>query len=243
MRSWEAGAPVDLRANSGINATGSAVNSWTSAGSATAVATASGTERPTLVAGGINGRDALEFDGVNDLMDMTATAAEVFQNRSYGRTFTVLTAVLTSGFVNIAHSWTVNGSTNNRAALWTKNTTTFGLAAAGRRLDSDTGNVSPLNGDATNPTLAEAVFDWVSNNAFLVRDGVSGSGSGFSSGGGSTSNTASTGVRIGSNESPATNNQYRGRIAAVAAFNVNLGAALFARIRHNYARAYNIASA
>lgn len=240
MRAWEMGAPVDLMGRSGVALTGAAVDSWTSAGNATAVATASGTERPTYVDAGVNGRPALEFDGSNDFMSMTATTAGVFRNRSYGRIFAVGYDANPSGgsanhmlvFVSIPTPNITRSGTLSRVG------SVAGTHAGGRRLDADGFSNSGPVGSVASPFVAESKLNWANNSNIASNNGVDAASATFSSGAGNTSNTDSGVVGVGASAS--TFDSFPGRIAAIAAFNVNLGEAAFMRIRHNFGRNYYI---
>lgn len=56
-----------------LSLTGSLIDSITSTGSNGGVFSASGTARPTLVSNDINGKDAAQFDGVTDVMSVSAS--------------------------------------------------------------------------------------------------------------------------------------------------------------------------
>ena len=235
----EAGAAISLRADRGVARTGSAVDSWTSSDSTPVVATSSGSARPTFAASSssFGGFPALTFDGTDDYLDATATAAGIFNSKSTGRIFAACNDTNQSGG-DAGH--VVALFTNNtglfRASVMSRVLSTAGYHSAGRRIDSDTTTISGNAGGSGQVAIAESAADWSSGTHNSVFNGLSGSAASYPSGSGSTSATNSFQVLIGASGNPPTANRFPGQIAQITVFNTAIDAALAARVRHCAAR-------
>ena len=236
----EAGAAISLRSDRGVSTTGSHVDSWTStAGSV--VANGSGSSRPQFSASSssFGGFPALEFDGSNDLLTMSAGALSIFQNVSAGRVMVVCVDTNSSGGTgtHTVTTWTT-GASLARARIDTRFASSTGLASLARRLDADTisnsGPLTPVNV----PIIADSHMNWSGNQNTISRNGVAAASVAFSSGAGSTSNTASTFALVGATGSLL--DFFPGPITQVTVFNTAIDAALAARVRHCSARTFLI---
>lgn len=239
----EAGAAISLRSDRGVVTSGGFVDSWTStAGSV--VANGSGTARPAFVASDANfgGFPSFTFDGTNDLLTMSAGALSVFQNVGRGRIFAVCHDTNSTGGTgtHTVATWTT-AVNNARARIDTRLSSSAGLISFARRLDADSisnsGPLTPVNV----PIIADSNLDWSGNQNTISRNGVAATAVAFSSGAGSTSNTASTFASIG--ETGFGLGFFPGPITQVTVFNTAIDAALAARVRHAAAYAFNFACA
>jgi len=236
----EAGAAISLRADRGVATSGGVVDSWTStAGSV--VANGSGTARPAFTASSssFGGFPALEFDGVNDALDMTATAGAVTQNKSNAHGFcVVLDNNPTGGRPAHPCFFFSNNISASRFRVDTRFGSVTGAHSIGRRLDADSASISSPVTLGSGARIVESKADWSSGVHAPINNGVAGSSASYSSGSGNTSNTASGLCYIGWDSglefSPSTFSQ-------ITVFNTAIPPALAARVRHNSARAFHIA--
>jgi hypothetical protein len=236
----EAGAAISLRADRGVATTGSAVDSWTSSDPTPVVATSSGSARPTFVASSssFGGFPALEFDGSDDVMSVTATAAGIARNRTQGWIFvSILDRNPTGGSSNHPTFVAEASIALPRFTNYTRVGSDNGSISYGMRLDTTFSNtqITPY-GSGTKVVETEA--NWGSNYHAAWMNGLRSSTVAYPGGGGSTANTDSLGVRIGNDGatgfSPSTFTQ-------ITVFNTAIPPALAARVRHNSARTFHIA--
>jgi hypothetical protein len=234
----EAGAVVSLRSDRGVATSGGVVDSWTStAGSV--VANGSGTARPAFSASSssFGGFPAFTFDGVDDLLDMTATAGAVTQNKANAHGFAVVLDNNPSGGT-AAHPVILLGTGLGvtRFRIDTRFGSVSGVHSIGRRLDVDSASISSPVTLGSDARIVESKADWASGVHAPINNGISGATAAYSSGSGSTSNTASAISFLGSDNSisfsPST-------LTQITVFNTAIPPALAARVRHCAARAFH----
>lgn len=224
------GAVVVLDGRFGVS--GSPVSTWTGRTGTSVNATQSGTLRPTM--GTLNGVPALVFDGVDDYMSVSDLT--LYQNKAYGRMLAV--AVDASTGAPTQHFLVTNRSFS-RFTLQTRDTTS-GVSVSARRTDADSRAFTTPSGTVTVPHIAEGEANWSGNSLRHAYNGVFSASVTFSSGGGSTSNTAVDVAQIGGNTSgsyaPVT-------IGAVVQWNATAAEALFRRVRHSLGFIFRIKTA
>lgn len=201
-------------------ANGSAVSSWSeSSGNNLPAATqATSTYQPTLVTNAINGHKAVNFDGVNDFLQLTGSALDVARNRSALTVFIVY--AYPSGFSgtrSFLYLSTGTSSTSSRIYMGLKDSSGF-LGAGGRRLDTDsalfTSVAAPVVGEVA---VTTARFVYNSSDLYLYKNGtLTSSNLNFQSNG-STSDTSSLAGTIGSNLAGTAEN-FPGRIAEIMVY-------------------------
>nr|WP_146219536.1 hypothetical protein [Pseudomonas sp. RW407] len=179
-----------------------AVSVWGDrSGNAWDVSQTTAANRPTPVSGGLNGRRTVLFDGVNDVLQTTATAAfGLFQNRTYGYMFSVVkkTAADGSAINRIIASVSRGGSTPGIRAAQYIGIDVGGAnvhAGGGRRLDTDSFGYA-ADGAASAGTwyMRLDYFRWADRQVDSYLDGqLIASGTSLWTGAGATSNTISTG--------------------------------------------------
>lgn len=189
--------------------------------------TQSGTSasRPAINAGALNGRRTLTFDGTDDFLEAPSGALGMFRNVSSGWCFVVYSATGTSVSDRPIFYAAIGTSTSGRFAV------EAGAPAAqncpfvyGRRLDSDSfggvGHGVALTGQWV---MALGVLDFSGRTASIYVDGgAATTATGLWTGGGSSSNTDSTGMRIGRLTNG--NNPFAGSVATVIAGSASIPA-------------------
>lgn len=162
-------------------------------------ASGSGTTRPLRQVDEINSNDVVSFDGTDDLLSVTATAAlDVFRNKDYGY---VIAAVSdknpTAGDDFHPVSSIARGSTAaERAAMYTRFSATSQFLVGGRRLDADAfSTVSAAAQSGYNVVTGQHL--WADNTLGIRVNGVQGSTTTFASGAGKSENTASLTIKMG----------------------------------------------
>jgi hypothetical protein len=236
----EAGAAISLRSDRGVSTTGSHVDSWTStAGSV--VANGSGSSRPQFSASSssFGGFPALTFDGTNDTLSMTSTAAATFQNVGHGRIFAVAEDTNPTGGT-IDHTiacWSQAGGGNTRFRIDTRRTAVAGLRSLSRRTDGSVLATTAASGTSVGVNVVDCLADWSGNALSVFLNGIQGVATTFSAGAGLTSNTASANVALGTDFF---GTFFVGKITQITAFNTAIDLALAARIRHCSARTFLI---
>jgi hypothetical protein len=189
----------------------------------------------------LNGQPALLFDGTDDFLDMTATAAGVFQNVGQGR---VMTVGLTNAAGDTGHYMVFWGTgtgalTAVRLGFLSRLASAATVTAIQRRTDADSGVVAGAVGVTSSAFTGEVFGNWSGNAASGVCDGVAGSSVAYSSGGGVTSNTPSQSALIGWNNAVG-QNRLNGTIAAVIATNQAWSTSLTSLVRLCLSRSWGI---
>lgn len=204
---------------SGTN--GSAVASWPESSGNNLPAAVQGTtaNQPTLITNAINGHKAVNFDGINDFLQLTGAALDVARNRTALTVFIVYAYPSNfSGTRSFMYLSTGTSSTSSRIYMSLKDSSGF-LGAGGRRQDTD--GLSFTSGTTT-PTVGEvaaltARFVYSSSDLHLYKNGtLITSNTNFTSNG-STSDTSSLAGVIGSNLA-GTAEILPGRIAEILAY-------------------------
>lgn len=155
--------------------------------------------QPFIVLSGVvnreNGKPAVGFDGVNDILAFTLSGLDIARNTG------ALSAVGVWKAPNLGtdqHLFALATTTNFARCRVTKNTSGNLDAMGGRRLDADS-FVQVVAGTAmgTSCTITTAIFDYTNTDAYLYRNGsLVGSNLNFLTTG-NTSDTASMTCRVG----------------------------------------------
>jgi hypothetical protein len=180
----------------------------------------------------LNDVPALVFDGVDDVLTMSAGALSVFQNVWQGRVMAVgLTDAAGDSGHYVAFFGTGTGAlTAVRIGFLSRLSSVATVTAIQRRTDADSGVVAGSVGVTTSAFLGEAVANWTGNAATGACNGVVGTPVAYSSGGGVTSNTPSQSALIGWNNAAGAN-RLDGTVAAVVATNQAWSTALANLVR------------
>jgi hypothetical protein len=234
---------LDARFIAGV-ANGSPLSSWTSRAPATiSVTQGTGGNQPTFRASAVNGRPAVEFDGLNDVMVFDAAAAALTNNvASCLFLMAISDTNLSGGDANhVPLFLTVGGVANARVGLAIARTSGI-LSATGRRLDSDVSAASSagLTISASAPAIVSNNSDWANNQLTIRRNGVTGSPATYSSGAGSTSATNSLQANLGAIS--AGGSRFPGHICVAVGFVPLPSQAVANRIRHHVGYSFHIAT-
>ena len=204
-------------ATTAASANGDPVGTWRDRrGSINGVAPTDAT-RPVVRPTGVNSRQAVQFDGTNDVLSL-ASLVSAFKNIP----FIYMTAAIapTSEAANGALvSISVNASENARATLLLNQGGTAGrVGMAGRRLDADTAQFVSASGAFTNAEAISlsAAFLYSTSDADLVKNGVSVASSTSFQTDGSTQNADSQVVLIGSSAANGSANLFDGMVSGLA---------------------------
>jgi hypothetical protein len=206
---------------SGTN--GSPVASWPeSSGNNLPAATQNTTaNQPTLLTSAINGHKAVNFDGVNDFLQLTGSALDVARNRSALMVFIVYAYPSTfSGTRSFMYLSSGTSATASRVYMGHKDASGM-LGAGGRRLDTDSAVfLSGVASTAGEVAVSTARFVYSTNDLYLYKNGtLSASNLNFETTG-STSDTSSLAGVIGANLSGTAEN-FPGRIAEIMVYGVD----------------------
>jgi len=168
--------------------------------------------RPT----GVNGRPAVQFDGVNDVLSFAGLVA-AFKN--VPRIYVAAAIAPTSEPSNAAVlNISIAASENARATLLVNQSAAAGrVALAGRRLDADTAQFVTVPSVFSNaePFLLAAEFLYASGDAVLSKNGSAIASSTSFQTDGSTQNTDSQVVLIGSSAANGSANLFDGMICGL----------------------------
>ncbi|WP_334181021.1 hypothetical protein [Pseudomonas nitroreducens] len=186
--------------SSSLTVVSGAASVWADlSGSGWDMSQSSSVSRPIPISPGLAGRRVLRFDGSNDFMTTSATAAlSVFTNTNYGYFFSVIKRNSLDGSATnrIALSVVRGGATSGvRAAQYFNlaGVTADTMAMGGRRTDTDsfassTDGVSPLN----TWVMRLDIMRWADRQIDMYLNGsLAASSTGLWTAGGATSNTAS----------------------------------------------------
>ena len=180
---------------------------------------ASTTLQPRIVNAGtidrINSRPTVLFDGSNDCLGVT-TGLNLFQNVDFAYHFSVVKYTAVPTAVQNLFMATVNGSGAARFNIG--NSAGSKQRTAARRLDADTtANLDTTVNITTNPTLYFSFVRYVIRDAAVRINNVSNTSNATFVSSGSTSNTASTTIRIGSNAGGT--NTFNGSLSELILYN------------------------
>lgn len=198
--------------------------------------------RPTYLERSINGRAALQFDGVDDAYGVSGSSS--FTNNKPSAALLIVCVVDGSAtdatqYAAYISSGTAGGSARLSPRVLVSGGT--GVSVAARRLDADSVRTTSATGVTSSPCIAQAVCDW-SNN--LISGSVNGGApttQTFSSGAGNSDSTAALATNIGGLSTGSS--RLQGRIGALILMAPTLSAPLFNRIRHHLGFSFKIATA
>jgi len=240
-RDCDAALCLDARFIAGLS-DGNAVSTWSDRSRNAADATQTGANRPEYKKSIQGGQPVVRFDGTDDFFPMTTPLAAVFQNKGRGIVIaTVQDRTPTAGRAqHFVFSTSIGTSTATfRATLNTRDGAADRFRSVARRLDADSGANSTLTSDA-NWHILGAENNWTNNINTLRVDFTSRSTSTYSSGGGSTSNTASLNVEIGSANNNASNNAAPIDLGQLVVLNTATTESLVKRLHHAAAFAFKL---
>lgn len=147
--------------------------------------------RPTIQTSVQNGLDVARFDGSDDYL-ICSNSSSIAQNVG---SFSIFYVISKSGGSDSGFAYWVSADTAITRAAGYYNTTAGVPRAAGRRLDGD-GQQSHDGPTASGWLVASAEFDYSNAELYVGSNGTVSARGGFQTAG-NTSNTASTAVRIG----------------------------------------------
>jgi hypothetical protein len=153
-------------------------------------------EQPLYRHGAVNGRNAIESDGIGTGGDvLNGSFTEIFRNQGAGTVLAIARDLSPTGgeAAHIIFRVSTESAGFNRAAVLTRQASSSVFVAGGRRLDDDTQVFSSDTSDG-NLHLFEGRFDWSGGLVQIILDGTAKTAANFSSGAGLTSDTASGAV-------------------------------------------------
>jgi len=219
-----------LRADLGVTESGGAVSSWASQGSVTASATQStGSAKPTLVRGAINGRPAITFDGGDYLelpysasLDPASALTLVVVCRSTTDNAVVIGRPYAATHTDPYFNWMFYDQVTNKISL---------------RVNASDVEATNTNAAGDNAFPTPSLYSYTCNvSARVVRRNGAQLGSALS--GGSLSYTNNRGIRLGANAAGSEN--LVGLIAEVILFDSVLSAANLAIVERTLAARYGL---
>lgn len=155
--------------------------------------------QPFIVLSGVvnreNGKPAIGFDGVNDILAYTGTGLDLARNTGAMSAVGVWKAANTG---TDQHLFALSTTTNFARCRVTKNASGNLDAMGGRRQDADSfTQITANSAMGTSCTITSAIFDYTNTDAYLYRNGaLVASNTSFLTAG-STSDTASMTCRVG----------------------------------------------
>jgi hypothetical protein len=205
-------------------ADGEVVGTWRARNGTINGTAATDAQRPIYRATGLYGQPGIEFDGVNDALDFTASLAATFNDKSYGYIFYGGRATNEASGHNVINF--TNNSTSARATLYLNFSSTTGLMlASGRRLDSDSAELVQVSSATVDDEVivCGGEFLWAEATLHLRKNKVRiGSDETWLTAG-NTSATNSAGVFVGATSNSL--NFFDGIIGNVVVCNAQLTAA------------------
>ena len=179
---WEPGAlspQIWLDDATSLTDVGGAASAWANKGSAGGSFTQSNAaRRPAIIAGGLNGRRTLRFDGSDDYLSSTDSAVRsIFSNASGAWVFAVVKRAATSPKICSVVDVRTAGGTVSRLACYS-GADVAGFENSGtlvaRRLDADSAGVLRSPAVATAAwTMLYFGMDWSLGNGLIVTNGGS----------------------------------------------------------------------
>jgi hypothetical protein len=242
-RDCDAALCLDARFITGLS-DGNAVSTWSDRSRNAADATQTGANRPEYKEAIQGGQPVVRFDGTDDFFPMTTPLADVFRNKSYG--IVVATAKDRTPTAGRAQHFIFGASIGSaagtvRSVLRTRRTGNNDFQSQARRLDADSGSSAALSPSDANWHIFAAEHDWTSNINRLRVEFTSRATATYSSGGGSTSNTASANVEIGSSNNGPTTNAAPIDLGQLVVLNTATTESLVKRLHHAAAFSFKIA--
>ena len=192
-----------LNETSGMSLSSTSVNQWDDISGNGFHGTQSGSARPIANSSGLNSMRTVEFDGSDDSL-LFSGATGVMRNTGAGWAIGVAKKTALDGSNLLRSLWGFSCDTTHATArrlgldlgLSTNSNRPSSIA---RRLDADGGAVLSASGDTdTNWHLWMVIQNWSNGNGYLYLDGAIIDQSTPLTSTGSTSNTASDAVRLGS---------------------------------------------
>jgi hypothetical protein len=194
------------------------VSTWyDQSGNANNATQATTTAQPKIVDAGALVTGGLDFDGVDDQLDLTGSALDIFRNVGYGQVFSVATSDETGlSTANIFGAKT--GGSPSRFLVSESNVTAGSFRIGGRRLDGDAFDAttaSAAHGNAEK--LVTGFLNWADAEAYIYQDGVNvGTDLSFQTAG-NTADTSSSSAAI-------SEGNFDGRIGELIIYNTDQSA-------------------
>ena len=172
------------------------------------------TAQPKIVDAGALVTGGLDFDGVDDQLDLSGTGLDIFKNVGYGQAF----AVATSDETGLATANILGASTGlgvTRFLISESNVTAGSFRFGGRRLDADAFDSTTASvAHGNTEKLVTGFANWTDAEAYLYQNGSNvGTDLSFQTAG-NTSNTSSTSLRVGFGN-------FDGRIREIIVYNTD----------------------
>jgi len=210
-----------LLAHCGANS-GYVVTWYDQSGNAYNATQATSTAQPRIVNAGSleteDGKLTLSFDGTDDKL-VPSSSSDIFRNQQYGTMFAVCRDTNHTNGVNHSVYYISTSASSTRFALFTR-VSSFGyFSAGGRRLDGDSFVYSGI-ASSNSRVLLTGLAKWAENSLVISVNGTAGTPIAYSSGAGSTSNTASNVVVIGGDNTYV----YYGKISEIAIYPIDQSA-------------------
>jgi hypothetical protein len=238
LNARDLGAKLVLDARYIDQSDNTAVSTWSDrSGNGYDATQTNGTFQPTFQTAEFGGNGVVRFDGSDDRL-LANGAAGVLRNVNEGTLIGVGRIADASAnarsLIAFAYGTDTNGP--HRAILGSENAS--GYYAGGRRLDANSFQSALTSSYTQNRILIKsAVFDWANSDLFVFLDGTqSASNTNFQTAG-STSDTNSASVTIGSG---ANGQRLNGDLGQALAFNTALTASQRKRVEHAAAFSFKI---
>lgn len=228
-----AGVVLDARRLSGLS-DGNSVTTWDDeSGNSWNAGQSSSTLKPVYKVNVQGGQPGVLFDGVDDIMNITAAGALAYtQNKGYVNIFAVArdtdpsNARTPHGIIAFT-----GGTGNTRVGLFARLTTVAGVQTGARRLDADSLVSSASAGVTTSFFVGRSEARFSNGTIRAARNGVA-TATAALSGSSNTSNTASTLINVG---------QFLvGHLCCVFVINLDLSAPLAKRLQHSLGFSFKV---
>jgi hypothetical protein len=241
-RDCDAALCLDARFITGLS-DGNAVSTWSDRSRNAADATQTGANRPEYKEAIQGGQPVVRFDGTDDFFPMTTPLSAVFRNKSYGIVIATAkdrnpTGGRQSHFVFFS---TTPSSTAARVLLDTRIAGSNIFESRCRRLDADSPSLASVSPNDSNWHILASEQEWSNNTNRLRIEFTSRATATYSSGGGSTSNTASANVEIGSGFNTTAQNAAPIDLGQLVVLNTATTESLVKRLHHAAAFSFKIA--
>lgn len=216
----------------GAQANNTTVQTWPAArGSSITADQATAGSRPLYLKSTINGQPGVVFDGIDDMMTLSAAALSLSANPT--SVFLMTVAVVSSAATDTVQYVLFNSRGDNlggnRFSFRVVDTNTARAALSVRRLDNDTNAVTTPSGVTSTPHVAVGVNNYTAGVASVALNGGDPSIVAFSSGAGPGPELASLSATIGGQTVAA--NRLNGKIGLVVEMSPAPSLALQARMR------------
>jgi hypothetical protein len=193
---------LDASVDSSLTLNGSNVSEWRDlSGNARHYSQATAANQPSLTARTLGGRRAIDFtDTSYHLLQGNSETHGIARNISGISVFAVVQFDKADG--SIRPVWFASTNANANATRVMIGTNVNEIAAAGRRLDTDSFSQASAVSSAA-ATVMCGVFDYANSDAFVYLNGSLGGSNTFFQTNGNSANSNSLGTAIGSNNSNA----------------------------------------